>query len=61
MPGAKRLAPDGTWTRLVLDGSGSGALVLGKGLQDQGEWEAFCEASSDISSSQPLSSVANRT
>ena len=44
------LAPGGAWTRLVSDGSGG--LVATTGVQNQGVWLAFCEASSDITSDQ---------
>jgi hypothetical protein len=44
------LEPDGTWYRLVDDGDGG--LVTGTGVQDQGPWSAFCEASSTISNDQ---------
>ncbi len=46
-----RLSADGTWTRFLSDGDGG--LTLGAGVQNQGQWSAFCEASSSIPNSQP--------
>jgi len=45
------LAPGSAWTRLASDGDGG--LVASRGLQNQGQWQAGCEASSDITNSQP--------
>jgi hypothetical protein len=45
------LAPGGAWTRLTSDGDGG--LVADQGVQAQGTWDAFCEASSDIANDQP--------
>ena len=44
------LGPEGRWYRLVDDGSGG--LTTATGVQGQGPWSAFCEASSDITNSQ---------
>jgi hypothetical protein len=40
----------GQWHRLVDDGNGG--LTAATGVQGQGPWSAFCEASSDITNSQ---------
>jgi len=44
------LTPGGVWTR--LDSDGDGGLVASQGLQDQGQWAAFCEASTGIPNDQ---------
>ncbi len=44
------LAPGGAWTRLASDGDGG--LVASNGVQNQGQWGAYCEASSGISNDQ---------
>ncbi len=48
------LAPGGAWTRLASDGHGG--LVAARGVQNQGQWQAGCEASSDITNSCALQS-----
>jgi hypothetical protein len=45
------LDSDGQWHRLVEDGNGG--LTAATGVQGQGPWSAFCEASSTITNSQP--------
>jgi hypothetical protein len=44
------LAPGGAWTQLMSDGDGG--LVAVHGLQTQGTWAAFCEASTGIPNDQ---------
>ena len=44
------LGPEGQWYRLVDDGNGG--LTTATGVQGQGPWSAFCEASSTITNSQ---------
>ena len=44
------LGSGGRWYRLVDDGNGG--LTAATGVQGQGPWSAFCEASSDITNSQ---------
>ncbi|HEX8791047.1 MAG TPA: hypothetical protein VF765_08835 [Polyangiaceae bacterium] len=45
------LTPGGAWRRLAWDADGK--LVAPQGVQDQGQWRAGCEASSDIANDQP--------
>jgi hypothetical protein len=45
------LAPGGKWTRLASDGDGG--LAASNGVQNQGQWSAYCETSSSISNDQP--------
>lgn len=44
------LGSEGQWYRLVDDGNGG--LTAAMGVQGQGPWSAFCEASSSITNSQ---------
>ncbi|HTB57549.1 MAG TPA: hypothetical protein VLC06_06725 [Polyangia bacterium] len=44
------LGSEGRWYRLVDDGNGG--LTAATGVQGQGPWSAFCEASSTITNSQ---------
>ena len=44
------LDSNGQWSRLVDDGNGG--LTAATGVQGQGPWSAFCEASSAITNSQ---------